>query len=199
MTKLDDTTIDYIEELSLTMKTLSLQIEAIESDLKKVKKTLTTLSSLKWNITSLEDIIQANKKTHKALQKASEENVVEWEFDGYFMVGDDTKKYPVPINYASKSKLIPGDRLKLKIKNNGELIYKLIQAAERQHIRAVLSKDKKDNNKYIAIGSDKKTYSLNSAAVSYYKWLPWDEAYITINKDGKWHYAALDAIIKTDI
>jgi hypothetical protein len=31
------------------------------------------------------------------------------------MQGSDGKKYPVPLNYASKSKLIPGDVLKLRI------------------------------------------------------------------------------------
>jgi hypothetical protein len=32
--------------------------------------------------------------------------VVEGIFDGYFMIGSDAKKYPVPMNYSSKSKLI---------------------------------------------------------------------------------------------
>jgi hypothetical protein len=36
-------------------------------------------------------------------------------FDGQSMVKEDGEKYPVPDNYASKSKLLEGDGLELKI------------------------------------------------------------------------------------
>ena len=39
--------------------------------------------------------------------KDEDAEVVEGIFDGYYMVGADQKKYPVPMNYSSKSKLIP--------------------------------------------------------------------------------------------
>lgn len=43
------------------------------------------------------------------LKAYNEENaeVVEGKFDGYFLVGPDQKKYPVPMNYSSKTKLVP--------------------------------------------------------------------------------------------
>lgn len=197
MTKVNAETIDYIEELSITIKILALSVEKIENDLKKVKNTLQTLSSLKDNIGSLDSIISSHKVDRPKIEK--EGNIIEGEFDGYFMVGDDLKKYPVPVNYSSKSKLIPGDKLKVTIKDNGELIYKLITPAERKHIRAVLTKDEKDTNKFLAISSDKQTYNLNTAAVSFFKWLPGDEVYITINKEGIGSYAALEAIIKAGV
>ena len=40
------------------------------------------------------------------------------------MIGADQKKYPVPMNYSSKTKLIPGDTLKLKVMPDGKFIYK---------------------------------------------------------------------------
>lgn len=198
MTPINQETLDYIAELSVTTKALALNIEQIENDLKKVKNTLNTLSNLKDNISSIDSIIEANKLNQPRVQE-SDSNVIEGEFDGYFMVGDDLKKYPVPVNYSSKSKLIPWDRLKVTIKENGELIYKLITPAERKHVRAVLTKDEKDTNKFLAISSDKQTYNLNTAAVSFFKWLPGDEVYITINKEGKGSYAALEAIIKSGL
>lgn len=198
MTQLSQETTNYIEELSITIKALALNVEQIENDLKKVKNTLNTLSTLKDNIDSLDAIIEANKANQPKVQEL-DGNVIEGEFDGYFMVGDDLKKYPVPVNYSSKSKLIPGDRLKVTIKENGELIYKLITPAERKHVRAVLTKDEKDTNKFLAISSDKQTYNLNTAAISFFKGLPGDEVYITINKEGKGSYAALEAIIKAGI
>jgi prefoldin subunit 5 len=47
---LPSTTVDYIHELTQTIKALSLTIEGIENEMKKVKNTLSTLSTLKDNI-----------------------------------------------------------------------------------------------------------------------------------------------------
>jgi len=195
---LSSTTIDYVSELTKTIQALSLTIEGIENELKKVKNTLSTLSTLKDNIWNIDSIIESSRQwlIVEKSQNNSDENIIEGLFDGYFMVGDDLKKYPVPVNYSSKSKLIPWDRLKVTIKDNGELMYKLIVPAERKHIRAVLSRDDKDQSKFFAIASDNQTYSLNTAAISFFKGLPGDEVYITINKDGKGDYAALEAVIK---
>jgi hypothetical protein len=120
--------------------------------------------------------------------------VVEWLFDGYFMVWSDQKKYPVPLNYASKTKLVPGDILKLKILTDGKFVYKLIRPVERKHVRAVLSKT--DDNKFIAVTDDSKTYFLNQAAVTFFKWKASDELYIVTNADGSGSFAAIEAIIK---
>lgn len=187
--------IDYIAELSKSLKVLSLDIESIERDLHKVKNTLQTLSQLKDNINDFDAIIKANISDEVVKEP---ENVVKGEFDGYFMVWEDLKKYPVPVNYASKSKLIPGDKLKVHIHENGKLIYKLIEPAPRQHVRAVLSKDTTQPGKFFAITPDKQTFALNAAAVSFYKGLPGDEAYITINKNGVGDYAALETIITSN-
>jgi hypothetical protein len=57
--------------------------------------------------------------------------------------------------------------LKLKILDNGQFIYKLINPVERKHIRATLSTT--EDNKYTAITDDGKTYFLNQAAVTFFK------------------------------
>jgi hypothetical protein len=49
------------------------------------------------------------------------------------------------------------------------MIYKLILPAERKHVRAILSRDEKDHNKFFAIASNNETYSLNTAAISFFK------------------------------
>src|SRR5690606_20099687 len=45
--------------------------------------------------------------------------IVEGVFDGQKMAGPDVKEYPVPAIYASKSKLVEGDILKLSIGDDG--------------------------------------------------------------------------------
>ncbi|KKU38866.1 MAG: 50S ribosomal protein L7/L12 [Parcubacteria group bacterium GW2011_GWA2_46_39] len=52
--------------------------------------------------------------------------IIEGVFDGQNMVGPDGKLYSVPANYASKSKLVEGDLLKLTISPDGSFIYKQI-------------------------------------------------------------------------
>ena len=47
---LSSTTVDYINELTKTIQSLALTVEGIEIELKKVKNTLSTLSTLKDNI-----------------------------------------------------------------------------------------------------------------------------------------------------
>ena len=52
--------------------------------------------------------------------------IIEGVYDGQNMVGSDAKTYPVPANYASKSKLVQGDILKLTIADDGAFLYKQI-------------------------------------------------------------------------
>lgn len=172
-------------------------IHDVESDLKRAKIALQTLEKFDpSNLSSLDVIWLEDETATIALQSYVDEDmqVVEGLFDGYFMIGSDQKKYPVPLNYASKTKLVPGDILKLKILTDGKFIYKLIRPVERKHLRAVLSKT--DDNKFIAVTDDSKTYFLNQAAVTFFKWKASDELYIVTNADGSGSFAAIEAIIK---
>lgn len=173
-------------------------IRTIEVELKRVKLTLEQLSSLDPNNPeSLAEYFE-DVKNHapEQLESYTEDGIetIEGIFDGMYMVGADHKKYPVPLNYSSKTKLIPGDVLKLKIMTDGKFIYKLIKPAERKHVRAILSKT--DENKFTANTDDGKIYFLNQAAVSFYLGKPGDELYILINENGEGSFAAIEAIIK---
>lgn len=67
------------------------------------------------------------------------------------MIGPDGKTYPVPANYASKSKLVEGDTLKLTIATNGSFIYKQIGPIERKKL---IAKVGLDDGQYAAIVGD---------------------------------------------
>lgn len=170
----------------------------VENDLKRIKLVLNQL--VKFDPKNPESL-EATKDTEEAmwttdLQSYEEDDVqvVEGKFDGYFMIGADQKKYPVPLNYSSKTKLVPGDVLKLKILGDGKFIYKLIRPIERKHIRATLSKT--DDNKFIAVDDQGKNFFLNQAAVTFFKGKPGDELYIVTNEKGEGSFAAIEAIIK---
>ncbi|MCX6822880.1 MAG: hypothetical protein NTX91_02690, partial [candidate division SR1 bacterium] len=175
-------------------------LSEMESNIKRMHMILNQLAKRDpENAESLESVqkeIDGATGGHGELKAYNEENaeVVEGKFDGYFMVGADQKKYPVPLNYSSKTKLVPGDMLKLKILEDGKFIYKLIQPVERKHIRAVLSIT--DDNKFVALSDEGKSYFLNQAAVTFFKGKPGDELYVLINDKEDMSFAAIEAIIK---
>lgn len=169
-----------------------------EMQLKRAKLTLDQLAAFDpANPESLSAYLEAVRATNPEELKAYKDEdaeVIEGIFDGYYMVGADQKKYPVPMNYSSKSKLIPGDVMKLKILPDGKMLFKLIKPAERKHLRAILSKT--DDNKFTANTDDGKIYFLNQAAVSFHAGTPGDELYIIVNDKDEGLFAAIEAIIK---
>jgi len=189
---------ELIEKYQKMVQFLQNTIGDMETDMKRLKLILNQLSKFDPEDTNS---LQENEEIQKAiwdteLKKYEEENmeIVEWKFDWYFMIWWDQKRYPVPLNYSSKTKLIPWDILKLKIMQDWKFIYKLIHPAERKHIRAILSKT--DENKFTAMTDDGKIYFLNQAAVTFFKGKPWDELYIITNEKEDWWFAAIEAIIK---
>ncbi len=110
-----------------------------------------------------------SKLVKKATSLESEEtgdNVLEGVFDGQGMIGPDKRAYPVPANYASKSKLVPGDVLKLTIKEDGAFLYKQIKPIERKHIIGILTNDE---GQYKVIGQNGKAYNILLASVTYFR------------------------------
>ncbi|OGI19315.1 MAG: hypothetical protein A3J06_03640 [Candidatus Moranbacteria bacterium RIFCSPLOWO2_02_FULL_48_19] len=119
--------------------------------------------------------------------------VIEGTFDGQVMLGTDGKQYPVPANYASKSKLVEGDMLKLTITADGAFLYKQIGPIERRHAIAVVTQDENGNYYILANG---KPYRVLLASITYFKAAPGDEVAIVIpqNLDATW--AAIENVIQ---
>lgn len=130
----------------------------------------------------------------KELSKSESGEVIEGIFDGQNMIGSDKKEYPVPPNYASKSKLIPGDTLKLTIAADGSFIFKQIKPIERQQIIGTLTEE---DGKYKALASGK-TYELLLASVTYFKANPGDQLTLIIPQKGESKFAAVENKIDVD-
>lgn len=120
-----------------------------------------------------------------------EGKVIEGVFDGESMIGKDGRKYPVPPNYASKSKLVPGDKLKLTIAPDGTFIYKQIGPVERTKVVGVLEED---GGKFKVL-SDGKYYNVLLASVTYFKAKPGDSLSIIVPKDQEADWAAVENVI----
>lgn len=122
--------------------------------------------------------------------------VVEGVFNGQIMIGPDGKQYSVPANYASKSKLVEGDILKLTINFDGSFIFKQISPVERTRLVGHLIKDK-STNEFVVLAGDK-IYKVLMASVTYFKGEEGDEAVILVSKDSDSNWAAVENIIKTN-
>lgn len=122
----------------------------------------------------------------------SGERVIEGVFNGYGMVGQDGKEYSVPPNYASKSKLVEGDMMKLTITDSGSFIYKQIGPIERKRLVGELMIDGEQYN----VLADGRTYRALTAAVTFFKGKSGDEAVILVPRDSNSNWAAVENIIR---
>lgn len=117
--------------------------------------------------------------------------VIEGAFDGQNMVGPDGKVYPVPANYASKSKLVQGDILKLTIADDGAFIYKQIGPVERRKLIGTLKLV--DGQYYVEAGGVE--YKVLFASVTYFKAHPGDQITIVVPEADDSEWAAVEAVI----
>jgi hypothetical protein len=131
------------------------------------------------------------KKATKGHDNVSQ--VIEGVFDGEKMDGLDGRKYPVPANYASKSKLIEGDLLKLTITGDGLFIYKQVSPAERRKIIGTVMVDEK--GKYYVLSEGRK-YKVLLASITYFKAKKGDEVAIVVPKEKISNWAAIEAVLE---
>ena len=118
--------------------------------------------------------------------------VIEGVFDGQNMVGSDGKTYPVPANYASKSKLVQGDILKLTIAEDGAFLYKQIGPIPRKQVVGTL---KLENGHYFVDVSGRNLRVL-LASVTYFKAKPGDQVSVNVPEDDSTtEWAALEAAL----
>ncbi|OGF24463.1 hypothetical protein A3H09_00890 [Candidatus Falkowbacteria bacterium RIFCSPLOWO2_12_FULL_45_13] len=126
-------------------------------------------------------------------EAVGESRTIEGVFDGENMIGPDGKQYSVPANYASKSKLVEGDILKLVITSSGTFIYKQIGPIERARVVGIL--DRSPAGDYLA-AADGKKWRLLTASVTYYKGEIGDEVVILVPKNSESKWAAVENIVR---
>jgi hypothetical protein len=166
--------------------------ELADKQLKTLKKLIETAETNLAGAKELLASLVGDEEAGTVVQHApAGGKVIEGHFDGQNMVGPDGKLYPVPANYASKSKLVPTDGLKLTIGEDGSFLYKQIAPAQRRKLIGTLSL--KDGQYYVeAQGHD---YRVLFASVTYYKAQPGDQVTIVVPEDGESDWAAIEAVL----
>lgn len=140
--------------------------------------------------------VLAAKKAAEAseIRASGDDRVIEGVFDGEGMVGDDGKTYLVPPNYASKSKLVEGDMLKLTIGPRGNFIYKQIGPIERQRLIGVVAFNQDAGIHIVVAGG--RSWKVLKASITYFKAEVGDEAVILVPKQAPSKWAAVENVIR---
>lgn len=161
------------------------QVKRLKSLIQEAETNLAAAKELLISVLGDEDISAIRGNAEEVAGK-----VIEGVFDGQSMVGPDGKNYPVPANYASKSKLIEGDILKLTIADDGSFIYKQIGPVARRQIIGQLMQH--DGAYYVEAAG--REYRVLLASVTYFKARVGDQVSIVVpedNRDAVW--AAVEA------
>lgn len=119
--------------------------------------------------------------------------VIYGRFDGEHMEGEDAQLYPVPANYASKSKLCEGDKLKLTIEPDGSFVYKQISPTDRRRVLGTFGTDAAGN--YV-VEAEGKSYRILLASVTFYRLELGDQVTILLPTEGDAHWGAVENSLK---
>lgn len=167
-----------------------------ELDEKQLKRLTALLGDAEINLAAAKEIIHGIAGDEAMPSRTPTEEVagkvIEGLFDGQVMVGPDGKTYPVPANYASKSKLVEGDILKLTIDEDGSFIYKQIGPVARRQIIGVLTQH--DGAYFVEAAS--REYRVLLASVTFFKVKLGDQVSIIVpedNREAEW--AAIEAAL----
>lgn len=174
-----------LEKIALALDML----ESAETAIRSAKHLLSEVTGSKSTIKK-QQLTQALDDLNTSAMEG-DIKIIEGVFTGERMIGKDGHEYAVPANYASKSKLVTGDLLKLSIHPDGSYKYKQIQKMPSKNIMGTLTYD---GGKYKVLASGK-LYNVLLASVTYYKGEVGDKVSIMVPEAQDTDWATVDVII----
>src|SRR6185369_833503 len=150
---------------------------------KQIKRLRALIQEAETNLAAATELLISlvgdDEKVAPVAQDDNIGKVIEGVFDGQNMVGSDGKMYPVPANYASKSKLVQGDILKLTIADDGTFLYKQIGPIPRKQVVGQLKLE--GGHYFVSVGT--RDFRVLLASVTYFKAKPGDQVSVNIPED----------------
>ncbi|MFH0833996.1 MAG: hypothetical protein V2A63_01230 [Patescibacteria group bacterium] len=164
-------------------------IDSAEASLRGAKQLLGEFTGDSGGAQIRSNLSRAASKLSSSFDEGGK--IIEGVFDGKSMIGPDKREYPVPANYASKSKLVPGDVMKLTVAPDGGFTYKQIGPIERKRVVGPLTSED-GQFKVIAAG---KAYKVLLASVTFYRAEPGDEVVLLVPAVGESEWGAIDNVV----
>lgn len=150
---------------------------------KQIKRLKALLQEAETNLAAAKELLISLVGDDDQLETGNREEVagkiIEGVFDGQNMIGPDGKSYPVPANYASKSKLVEGDILKLTIADDGSFIYKQIGPVARKQVIGTLNQH--DGAYFVEVSG--REYRVLLASITYFKAKVGDQVSVILPED----------------
>ncbi len=166
----------------------------IQELLDNAMSSLKTASAMMRDVTGVADpsrdrlTARAGRMTTSATPSG---RMIEGAFDGQNMIDSAGQTYPVPANYASKSKLVEGDGMKLTITEEGKFIYKQIAPIDRRLAKGVLIQED-GQYKVLAEG---KAYRVLLASVTFYRAEVGDQVTVLLPTQGDANWGAIETVL----
>jgi hypothetical protein len=166
----------------------------IQELLENAQASLKTASAMLRDLTG---VIDPNREKHvlraarTSVSAPVSGRVIEGVFDGQNMVDAGGQSYPVPANYASKSKLVEGDGMKLTITDEGKFIYKQIAPVERRIAKGVLIQE--DGQYKVLV--EGRALRVLLASVTFYRAEVGDQITVLLPTEGQAQWAAVEAVL----
>jgi hypothetical protein len=170
------------------------QLLAIQELIDNASSSLKTARNMLADMTGVKDVSHqrfSSRASEVAPSAQSGGRVIEGIFDGQNMVDGEGQTYPVPANYASKSKLVEGDGMKLTITDEGKFIYKQISPVER---RTVVGSLIQEDGQYKVL-AEGKAFRVLLASVTFYRAEVGDQVTIILPEKGGANWGAVEAVI----
>lgn len=163
---------------------------------KQIKRLKALISEAETSLAAAKELLMSlvgeDPSLVDSLQDEPLGKIIEGVFDGQNMVGSDAKNYPVPANYASKSKLVQGDILKLTIADDGSFLYKQIGPIPRKQVVGSLRLEA--GHYFVDIAG--RQFRVLLASVTYFKAKPGDQVSVNLPEDdSQAEWAALEAAL----
>ncbi|HLC76464.1 MAG TPA: hypothetical protein VJB82_05120 [Candidatus Peribacterales bacterium] len=170
------------------------QLLLIQELIDSATSSLKTARNMLSELTGVQDVSRqrfASKASISPSASSASGKVVEGIFDGQNMVDSDGQTYPVPANYASKSKLVEGDGMKLTITDDGKFIYKQIHPVDRRTVVGALIQED-GQYKVLAEG---KSFRVLLASVTFYRAEVGDQVTIILPSGMEAQWGAVENVI----
>ncbi len=165
----------------------------VQELLESAMSSLKTANAMLRDVTGVSDLSKERHMTRasRISTGSATGRVIEGAFDGQNMLDSSGQNYPVPANYASKSKLVEGDGMKLTITDEGKFIYKQIAPVERRTTKGVLIQE--DGQYKVLV--EGKALRVLLASVTFYRAEVGDQVTVLLPSEGEAHWAAVDAVL----
>ena len=194
---IDDTDLDLIDE---PLTTDVQEQDSNEDNLVDIDQLKQKLFSMKEQIDDMIKLLHHSpslvKTSHAQsidMSTTDESRDIIGMFTGNKMRDTSGNEYAIPPNYASKSKLVEGDKLKLSITPTGSFMYKQVEQIERKRIIGELLFDGTNNQWSVVV--EGKQYKILKASVTFYKGNIGDEVIILVPTLGPCSWGAVENII----